>query len=487
MSIHQTTLGQIMIRLFSLCGLVAVGFTSFVQGVSAAEFPALLKRVPGDTNVLVMVDADRLFATPMAEEKGLKKKLSQDAAQRPLLLPPNAHKLIRALSVDTTTQETSFEITLIEAAKGVTLSTIAQKQQGYIEKIANVETAWLPQGAYGVKLGNDLFGFLFPANRQQLSRWVREKSGQISPYLLDAAKEMKPRGPQLILAIDLEDAIDSVDLAAKLEKFTSLGDKSVDIKAVTGVIESLRGARMAVTFDREATGRLVVDFERDAAPLKPIAKSLIMDVLSSRGMTFDEAEEWEASVDKKQLMFGGKIGDSGLMRLSSLLELPSALIDDGEGDVDASNPALYATQAHYKSVQALLDDLFGKKKQSFGQYAQWAEQYAKKIDRLPLVNVDKEMQEYSARVSELLRDGAVAFKGVGIRSAGRQSQVWNSSGVTYGYYGYRNYDISGQQKRAIRGEEKSRGASDAAQMKQMIDEESAAIRKVMADRYKVNF
>jgi hypothetical protein len=470
-----------------LCGSLVLAMAGFAAEVSAAEFPALLKRVPGDTNVLVLVDADRLFASPMAQEKGLKKRLSEDAAQRPLLLPPNAHKLIRALSVDTTTQETTFEITLLEAPKGMSLSIIAQKQQGYVEKIANTETAWLPQGAYGVKLGTDLFGFLFPANRQQLSRWLREKSGQVSTYLLDAAKDMKPRGPQLILAIDLEDAVDSADLTSKLQQFTSLGNASLDMKAITAVVESVRGARLSVTFEREAVGKLVVDFERDAAPLKPVARELILEVLANRGLSFDEAEEWQATVDKKQLTFGGKIGESGLMRLSSLIELPSSLIDDQEAETDAANPALYATQAHYKSVQALLDDLFGKKKQSFGQYAQWAEQYAKKIDRLPLVNVDKEMQEYSARVSELLRDGAVAFKGVGIRSAGRQSQVWTSSGVSYGYYGYRNYDISGQQKRAIRGEERSRGATDAAQMKQMIDEESAAIRKVMAERYKVNF
>jgi len=476
-----------MMRQAIACSLFVVGVAGFVASVSGAEFPALLKRVPGESNVLVLVDADRLFASPMAQELGWKKKLTQDATQRPLLLPPTAHKLVRAISIDIPTQETAFEITLLEASKGVTLSTIAQKQQGYIEKIANVETAWLPQGAYGVKLGSDLFGFMFPANRQQLSRWLRERSGQVSPYLLESTRDMKARGPQLVVAVDLEDAIDSVDLDSRLESFASLGNPNPDMKAVKSVIESIRGARLAVTFDREATGRLVVDFERDAAPLEPIARELILEVLSNRGLLFDEAEEWKAAVEKKQLTFAGKLGDSGLMRLSSLLELPSDLIDDQETETDADNPMLYATQAHYKAVQALLDDLFGKKKQSFGQYAQWAEQYAKKIDRLPLVNVDKDMQQYSARISELLRDGAVAFKGVGIRSAGRQSQVWTSSYVTYGYYGWRNYNASGEQKRSIRGEERARGATDAAQMKQMIDEESGAIRKVMADRYKVNF
>jgi hypothetical protein len=467
-----------------LCGGLAAAAGPTLQ---AAEFPALLKRVPGEANILVLVDVDRLLASPMAQEQGWKKKLTQDATQRPLILPPGAHKLIRAMSIDLTTQETAFELTLLESPKGLSLANIAERQQGYVEKIANVETAWLPQGAYGVKLGSELFGFLFPANRQHLSRWLRERSGQVSGYLLEASRDMKPRGPQLILAIDLEDVVDSVDLPAKLEPFASLGGTGTNMKAGEGVVAGLRGAKLEVTFDKEASGRLIVDFERDAAPLKPIARELLLDVLSSRGFSLDEADEWKAAVEGKQVTLSGKVGESGLMRLSSLLELPSDLIADQETETAAENPMLYATQAHYKAVQTLLDDLFGKKKQSFGQYAQWAEQYAKKIDRLPLVNVDKDMQEYSARISELLRDGAVAFKGVGIRSGGRQSQVWSSGYVNYGYYGWRTYNASSEQKRSIRGEERARGASDAAQMKQMIDEESGAIRKVMADRYKVNF
>jgi hypothetical protein len=253
------------------------------------------------------------------------------------------------------------------------------------------------------------------------------------------------------------------------------------------VLEGIRGARFNVTFDKDTSVRLVVNFDADVGILAPVAKALLLEVLGRQGLAIDEAEDWTATAEGRQLVFSGKLSDSGLMRLSTLLELPSDLIDDPEVNADAENPALYATQAYYKKVQGLLDDLFHKKKQSFGQYAQWAEQYAQKIDRLPLLNVDKEMQDYGTRISDLLRTGAKSFKGVGIRSAGRQSQVWNSGYVTYGYYGWSTYDASGQEKRAIRGQEKATGAMDAAEMRRLIDAEAAAIRKVMVDRYKVEF
>lgn len=460
--------------------------------LGATEFSVLLKRIPSETNVLVMVDADRLFASPIAQQKGWKKKQATDFALRPILLPPNAHKLVRAISVDLNTQTTSFEITLLEAPKGLSLSKIAERQQGYLEKVAKIDAAWIPQGGYVVKLTDELFGVMFPANRQYLSRWLRDRSGQISNHLLDAARDMKPKGPQVLLAIDLEDVVPISMLQERAKELDSLGDSEENLAAMIKVFDGIRVAKLAVMFDKKVTASLIIDFDRDVAPLKAVAKPLILEILANRGLSLDEADDWEVKLEGRQLTLGGDLGDSGLMRLSSLLELPADLIEDPEKDVDADNPVLYATQAHYKTVQSLVDDLFAKKKQSFGQYAQFAEQYAKKIDRLPLLNVDKEMQEYSARVSELLRGGAVNFKGVGIRSAGRQSQVWaNANGsVSYGYNGvrtYDNYDYAGQQKRAIRGQEKATGATQAAQMKQAIDEESAAIRKVMVERYKVEF
>lgn len=468
---------------------IACGLTLCVgtMRVTAADFPVLLKRVPREVNVLVLVDIDRLLATPMAQDQGWKKKLSPEAPQRPLFLPPGVHKLVRTMSVDLNDQSTTFEITLLEMPKGKTIEKLAEKHQGYVETISNNKVAWLPKGAYCVKLTDELFGAMFPANRQFLSRWLREgTSGQASTYLSDAAREMKPKGPQIILAIDLEDALDTSALEARLKDLTSLGDSKENLAAIAKVLEGIRGARLSVTIDKGAKASLLVNFDRDVAPLKAVAKPLILEIMGNRGLSLDEAHDWQVKTDGRQLTFEGDLTESGLMRLSSIFELPTDLIDDPEENTDAANPVLYATQAHYKTVQRLTDDLFAKKKQSFGQYAQWAEQYAQKIDRLPLLNVDKDMQAYSADIANVLRGGALDFKGVGIRSGSQTSQLSGGSYVTYDYYGWRSYDTTAQ-KRAIRGRERAKGAMDAAQMKQQIDQASAAIRKVMVERYKVEF
>lgn len=472
----------------AVVAIVLAGLLCASLEAQAAQFTQLVRRVPGGTTVLVMVDVDRLLASPIAAANGWKDKLSKDFERRPLLLPPRAHKLLRAIDVDLETRSAASEITLLEVSKGMTLEKIADRQKGYLEEIANTKVAWLPKGAYGVKLTDEQFAFLFPSNRQTLARWLRDKSGQTPQYLFDSAREMNANnGPQVMVAVDLEDFVEPGSLVERLREFVSLGESKDKLESMAKVLEGIRGARFNVTFEKDASVRLVVNFDAEVGVLAPVAKALLLEVLGRQGLAIDEADDWVATAEGRQLVFSGKLSDSGLMRLSTLLELPSDLIDDPEVNADAENPALYATQAYYKKVQGLLDDLFQKKKQSFGQYAQWAEQYAQKIDRLPLLNVDKEMQDYGTRISDLLRTGAKSFKGVGIRSAGRQSQVWNSGYVTYGYYGWSTYDASGQEKRAIRGQEKATGAMDAAEMRRLIDAEAAAIRKVMVDRYKVEF
>lgn len=279
-------------------------------------------------------------------------------------------------------------------------------------------------------------------------------------------------------------------LEEKLKSLHSLSGSQVDIPAIARVVGSLRGARMAVTVSQSAEGVLSIDFDQNVAPLASVARSLVLEVLAQRGVLLDEIENWQVRVEGRTVELNGPLGESGMMRLSSLAELPSQLIEDPEANADATNPALYATQAHFKAVQKLVDDLFSKHWHTFGQYAQWADSYARKIDRLPLLNVDEEMQHYSAEVADLLRRGAESFRGVGIRSYGRQAQVWNSQYVNYDYYGNRypgTYDAGGQARRAIDAEERMQGGLDSASLKREVETRTGEIRKKMVAKYKVEF
>ena len=64
----------------------------------------------------------------------------------------------------------------------------------------------------------------------------------------------------------------------------------------------------------------------------------------------------------------------------------------------------------------------------------WFDKYAKRIERLPILNVDEELLNYSGFVASALRQAAGSVRTMGIQSGVRESQIISSS-AGYGYVG----------------------------------------------------
>ena len=59
--------------------------------------------------------------------------------------------------------------------------------------------------------------------------------------------------------------------------------------------------------------------------------------------------------------------------------------------------------------------------------ARFFDKYAKRIERLPILNVDEELLDYSAFVASQFRGAAGSVRGMGIQSNVRESQIISSS------------------------------------------------------------
>lgn len=474
------------LRIVSAFGLMCL----LSDPVNSAVAADVAKWIPDDANALVIVDADRLFNSALGQKEGWGKPKAADFAGRPVLLTPNTLRLVRAGSMNFDTMEAPSQVALLSVRKSPTLETIAKNEKGYVESVGNTRTAWSPRGAYAVNLDTGVVGVVFPANRQYLSRWMKQRRGQASSYLLKALTEFDTTKLCASIVFDLDDALAAGHIEHALAHLKCMADKKSDLKAIAASLESVRGVKLGITIADKATGKLVIDFNGSSASLQAIAKPLVIEVIAELGYELDDMETWKQTSTSNSITLEGDLSRSGLMRLSSLCEAPHLALDESGRDADqadSGDPKLYATQSHYKSVQALLDDLGGKKKETFGQAGKWCEQYAQRIDRLPIVHVDDDMLKYSANVSGMLRDMGLTMRGVGIRTASRQADVYGS-GVTYNYRGQRliTQEASATQA-AIKTQERSAGAMDARQIRQQIDIETAAIRKVMSQRYKIEF
>ena len=90
----------------------------------------------------------------------------------------------------------------------------------------------------------------------------------------------------------------------------------------------------------------------------------------------------------------------------------------------------------------------------------------------------------------------MSLKGIGIQSGVRTAQVYQTVTTDYNAYaspwsgGYSYYtewrDVDAE-RRAVRAEERGKGALSARQIAQEVENETAKIRQAMTQKYQVNF
>ncbi len=174
----------------------------------------------------------------------------------------------------------------------------------------------------------------------------------------------------------------------------------------------------------------------------------------------------------------------------SLLEVPSTKFSTlKDEDVSSSSPADVAKRSltYFKSVDVLIQDL-GKTlrdKTKRDYQAVWMERYARKVDRLPILNVDQELLQYGAKVGETFRSMALAKRQSGIRTGVRKSQTYGNYwyGGSYGY-GVRN---TGSVRRQIKQEEKGKATTMRFESWKAIEDATAEIRRRMTKEYQIEF
>jgi len=149
-----------------------------------------------------------------------------------------------------------------------------------------------------------------------------------------------------------------------------------------------------------------------------------------------------------------------------------------------------ASQQYFKALSSVVDEVRTEsaKSKTFGQNALWFDKWARRIDSLPVLNVDEELTKFSEYLSTQLRTMAAAMRGIGIQSGARTAQVWDSTSVYYsGYSYYADVRDADPERRAIRAEEKAKGATSARGIAQEIQNEMAKVRKYLTQKYQVEF
>jgi hypothetical protein len=478
----------------------------FSASQASANYYDLLRRVPDSSNTIILIDVERMLMSPIAMREKWREKGTSDGAR--LHFPMDAVRYMLASKLDFVGDlEDRENVALIETPEGVSLPYLARAEGGYIDKFDDQEIMFSPRNAFFVSFKPNILGVSFPANRQELGRWLRSLKGldqpQVSEYLQQAVKLAHGKD-HMVIAMDLADLLTPRTVRDRLRRAESLAGKSIDMDTMTRVLATARGVTMTMEAGERLQGKIRLDLGESATSIKDTAKALMLEVLEGNGMLLPEMRDWRLVLEANAVSLEGKLSTRGLRTLTELIPFPTDTVElrragadsaekQGEGPttkpVSTRDAKVTASMNYFRRISQRLDDLRtevkGAQKAKFAQ--KMLNDAAQEIDRLPLFNVDEELLAYGAGVSSSLRNMRNLSKNAGLDYQYRMAQIQGNSGYGYGYGGfYGGASVAGATT-SIHRQETAVLQSNELAVLTMLEEKTAEIRKKMTLKYQVEF
>lgn len=479
---------------------------------AAAQISPLLKEmaryVPQDANMIMAVNVDLLHESDFAKKNDLASSHLKKFQAGLTMVPPDSSYFLLSSKYDFEYMDSQWTVAMAQFNKNIPVADIARLRGGTVDTLAGKQAVFTPDDRIIVNFSPGNYGAIAPANRQTASRWVlngdNNRQPVMSKYLIDALSLIDERSSPVVMAMDLQYIMSEKLIRGKLDLSETLEKrKDVNRDDLAGLLASIQGVKLTIDFKETPIGTITVDFGKDAKVLGGFGKFLLMEALTNHGAYIEDFEKWNTSVNGNSLMLSGGLSATGMRRIFSLMDQPHAGGSLAENDAQSDDQkVVIATKRYFSSVETLLDDLGSHgNARSMGQIGVWFDKYADKVDRLSVLNVDPDMVQYGAFVSEQLRDASTAIKTGTINTGSRSAQTWNSGGnYVYGRSGYNGYAFGtgwsyndaanlevDAQRRAIKAEEKARSASSARGIMTEIKNYSGEIRRAMTQKYNVEF
>jgi hypothetical protein len=475
-----------------LVALLAVAVCSISQ--AAQPFEALMQKVPEGANVLVVINVEQILQSDFARVHDSKQKLADAFAQRSILIPPDAKQFVMASQLDLEHARPIWEAAVMDLSSPLNFDRLAAVTRHPVETLGGLQAVG-GNKAFALSLGDNQLGLLVPNNRQMAVHWARQLKQNIHPlsnYLAKTGSYGDTAGTDIIFAIDLTDLVPKQYIAEKLRTNEVLKGRQVNIDQLASILAGVRGVRLGIKIGTQCNAMLVVDLQDDPAPMADFAKPLLLSILKGAGVMIEEMENWTPAVGKNTISLKGVLSDDGLRRLMGVVELPPDSLNMVNSPSAAgtspskSDESLKreASRKYFQSVQQRLDSLRLQKKdaKTNGQMAMWIDSAARGIDRMSMVNVDDDLLDYGASVANELRQIVAALQGIGIQSGARTAQIYDSGSDYYDD----GYNVGGA-RRAARAQETAAGATSSLELVRSIANQTASMRRKMAERYKVDF
>jgi hypothetical protein len=421
--------------------LVASCLAAFVaprSPASAVEFGDLAQRLPNDANAVLVVNAAGLYGSALGQREGWRERYADAFEASPLLLPPSAERGVLAAQIDLQTLHPRWEAAVMELSIDPSTADIVRRRGGRTDGLSGMHAAWLGRDTCVLKVAPRQFAVLTPVNRQTAMRWATDiknsRTGDLSPYLRQAAGFADDAGTHIVLAVDLAHAFSDEALRKAATQMDSLAGVTPDAAAT--MFASIQGVKLGVKVGEQRVGRVQLDFSQNVASLASAAKPLILKLVAASGAMLPEFADWNPETGPNSLALQGELTPDGMRRLLSLMTVDAGSLDAAapETATTATASADEARQAmakaslrYFRGIGKYVEDLDRlQRAASIDQAVMWIENYARKIDKLSTRNVDPELVPYGKYVADTFRSIVDEAWGVAEQiAAGTQPVVSN--------------------------------------------------------------
>jgi hypothetical protein len=268
------------------------------------------------------------------------------------------------------------------------------------------------------------------------------------------------------------------------------------------VLGGMHGIMLQISVGESITARASVEFEKDAALLKDSAKPVMLAVLKKVGLRTDDVQDWKATVEGKNVTMQGNLSAAGLRELLGMVQSPipaittktAAAAPGGTAANAAPADPAEASRRYYKAVAASLTNL--REGTSVQATATSTRNAAKRIDQLPILNVDPALVQWGGMVSTRLKQ-AVSVLSVGQNQINsRVAGVKDPEYTTYSYDrdGYATSSTgsvvtenSRNERRQAASQQKAETYQQALVILNDIAETAPKIRAEMVAKFNVEF
>jgi hypothetical protein len=487
-------------------GLTAAAAVMVILALSTiahANFKQLSQRLPASSNAVIAVNVAKLLETPYAKSEQWTERSADAWAKQPLMIPPGAKRVLMAADVKTSSMDSNWEMSLLEMDKLPTIQELAKAEGGHIDRVWDKDAVASPINAYFVPLDGTTLASITPAERAAIAKWVRtpvKPEGNVTSDYIKGVLATLGDTTDIVMALDLEGAFGVPNIRRWLDEneIKEIDPKQLD--EVARLLGTMKGITLTITVKDDVNGKAVVELDRDAALLKPSAKSIMLGVMNTAGLRIDDIKQWTFDTSGKQITMAGKLSTPALRKLLSIVQspIPAATVatkqsaGSGEGSMPSS-PA-EASQRYYKVIAANLDNF--RPGTSLAETATWGRATTKRIDQLPILNVDPALVEWgtmvSTRLKQAIASGAVGQTQVNARVAGIADPGYTS--YTYDNEGNYQTDINRveqenakRQRRQASLEQKAQAQEQAMRIINEIAESRPKIRAAMVEKYQVEF